>query len=366
MNIIIMISSDVYEHYMIREILEEPEALKRTIDLEYDRIRNVVNEIAAENYEMVYITGSGTSYHAGLASQYALSNLAGLVSSALPASEFDRWVPKRISRRTLLIAISQSGESSDVLEAADAALKRKIPILAVTNTPGSSLSEKAEFHIFPRSGRENAIPATKTYVTQLLSLFMFSIELAAKNVGDDELLDLRNRLYMAPQAVEHTLKSLIPKIKEASRRFKDLDVVFLLGSGANYATALEGALKLKEACNIFSEGFATREFLHGPLRLVDEHTLVIMIAAPDEVESLVELSRSLKGFGASTILVSESTRRTKLLTREVDEVFTVSSGMPLIFSPLLYILPLQVFTYYSSIFRGFNPDRPEKLKKVVK
>ena len=351
---------------MLREILEEPEALRRTIDLERDRIRSVANRVVAENYEMIYITGSGTSYHAGLASQYALSNLSGLMASTLPASEFNRWVPRRISRRTLLIAISQSGESSDILEAADAASERGIPILAVTNTPGSSLAEKADFQIFPRSGRENAVPATKTYVTQLMSLFMFSLEIATRRVGNDELSDFRERLYLAPQAAECTLKSLISKVKEASVRFKDLNAIFLLGSGSNYATALEGALKLKETCNVFSEGFATREFLHGPLRLVNEDTLVIMMAAPDEIESIVELNRSLKGFGAFTMLISEETPRATRISSEMDEIFTVSSGMPRIFSPLLYILPLQIFAYYSSVFRGFNPDRPEKLRKVVR
>ncbi|RLG95973.1 hypothetical protein DRO37_00715 [Candidatus Bathyarchaeota archaeon] len=359
-------SSNIYEHYMLREILEEPGALRRTIDLERGRIRSVANRVVAENYEMIYITGSGTSYHAGLASQYALSNLSGLTASTLPASEFDRWVPRRFSRRTLLIAISQSGESSDILEAADAASERGIPILAVTNTPGSSLAEKADFQIFPRSGRENAVPATKTYVTQLMSLFMLSLELAMRRVGNDELSDFRERLYMAPQAAECTLKSLISKVREASRRFKDLNVIFLLGSGSNFATALEGALKLKETCNVFSEGFATGEFLHGPLRLVNEGTLVIMMATPDEIESIVELNRSLKGFGAFTMLISEGTPKVTRLSNEVDEIFTVSSGMPRIFSPLLYVLPLQVFAYYSSVIRGFNPDRPEKLRKVVR
>jgi len=178
---------------MLREIFEEPEALRRTINLEQDRIERIASEVNSEKYEILYITGSGTSYHAGLASQYALSKLAGLMATALPASEFNRWVPLKISRKTLLMAISQSGESSDVLEAVEAASQRGISLLAVTNTFNSTLARKANYCIFPRSGRELAIPATKTYVTQLMAIFMFSVSLALRNTGINELEEIEKR-----------------------------------------------------------------------------------------------------------------------------------------------------------------------------
>jgi len=350
---------------MLREIFEEPEVLRRTINLEQDRIRRIASKINVENYEIIYITGSGTSYHAGLASQYALSNLTGLVATTIPASEFHRWIPSKILRKTLLMAISQSGESSDVLEAAEAASQRGISLLAITNTLDSPLAKMADYCIFPRSGKELAIPATKTYVAQLMSIFMFSIDLALSR-GNNEFAQMRNSLYKAPKAFEETLNSLRSQIQRAAERFKDKSAIFLLGSGPNYATALEGALKLKETCRIFAEGFATREFLHGPMRLVDERTLMIIMAPSDEVEDAIRLGGSLRNFGASVIFISEESCNATRLTEGSDETFLVSSGLPKVFSPLLYVLPLQLFAYYTSISKGLNPDKPEKLTKVVK
>jgi len=139
-----------------------------------------------------------------------------------------------------------------------------------------------------------------------------------------------------------------------------------LGSGSNYATALEGALKLKETCRIFAEGFATREFLHGPMRLVDERSLMIILASPDEIEESIRLGNSLRGFGASVIFISEESRNAARLSESSDETFLVSSGLHRVFSPILYVLPLQLFAYYTSLAKGLNPDKPEKLTKVVK
>jgi len=351
---------------MLKEILEEPDALRRTINLEEDRIRRIASAISSENYEIFYITGSGTSYHAGLASQYALSNLTGIMATALPASEFHRWIPSKIFRKTLLMAISQSGESSDVLEAAEIASQRGISLLAVTNTLGSTLARKADFCIFPRSGKEFAIPATKTYVTQLMSIFMFSVNLALTNRENGEFEQMKDSLHKAPNILEDTLKSLRSQVQEAAERFKDKSAIFLLGSGPNYATALEGALKLKEACRIFAEGFASREFLHGPMRLVDERTLMIIMASSDEIEDAIRLGDSLKSFGAPVIFIAEESSKTMLLAQGSDEIFLVSSGLPKVFSPLLYVVPLQIFAYYISVAKGLNPDKPEKLKKVVK
>ena len=355
-----------YPHYMLKEIFEEPEVLRNTIRLERDRLRELSSKIISEDYDMIYITGSGTSYHAGLASQYALSNLAKIIASTLPASEFHQWIPSEISRKILLMAISQSGESSDVIRAADVALQRGIELLAVTNTSDSTLAKKANFCIFPRSGKELAIPATKTYVAQLMAMYMFSVSLALERGKNHEISEMEERLYEAPRIVEYALESLKSKVQETADKFKDKNAVFLLGSGPNYVTALEGALKLKETCKIFSEGFATREFLHGPIRLVDEGTIVVMISSPDEVEDTVKLSRSFKRFGASVILISEKGHKVEQLVDDVDEAFLLPEGMPQPFSPLPYVLPLQLFAYYTSVSKGLNPDKPEKLTKVVR
>jgi len=355
-----------FAHHMLKEIFEEPTVVRKTTEGEVERTRQVAQEIKSKGYEIVYITGSGTSYHAGMASQYALSNLTDLMTSIIPASEFQRWVPARFQKKVLLMAISQSGESLDVLEAVEVALKRNMDVLAVTNTAGSSLARKSKYLIRPRSHREVAIPATKTYVTQLASIFMLSVELAHPPTATEEIIYLKEGLNKAPLLLEQTLRSLGTQIRDLAKSHLRKNFIFLLGSGPNYATALEAALKLKETCTIFAEGFAAREFLHGPLRLVDERTLVVLIASPDEIDVCLGLSKSLRSFGAPVIFVSESSPNSARLSEYSDDVILVPAGLPKVFSPMLYIVPLQLFAYYSSVFRGLNPDKPEKLTKVVK
>ena len=355
-----------FAHHMIKEIFEEPSVVRRTIEEERERTRKIAQEISSSGFDMIYIAGSGTSYHAGLASQYALSNLTNLLTSIIPASEFQSWIPTKIPRKVLLMAISQSGESSDVLEAAEAALDRGMTLLAVTNTPGSRLAEMSHYCLLPKSGKELAIPATKTYVTTLMSIFMLSVELARGTVNAEELGQIRDMLYRAPRSLEETLRALNGRIRDIAQRYRDTNLLFLLGGGPNYATALEGALKLKETCTIFAEGFATREFLHGPMRLVDERTLVIMMVPPDEIDVYLSLSNSLRGFGAPVIMISEEREGSDVLSDSSDEVVLVPPGLPKVFSPILYIIPLQLFAYHSAVSRGLNPDRPEKLTKVVK
>jgi len=361
-----VVSMKKNRHYMLREILEEPIVVRITIEAEADITRKIAQAVKSEGYEMFYITGSGTSYHAGLVSQYALSKLTNLSTSILPASEFQRWVPLRIPKKVLLMAISQSGESSDVIEAAEAAVNRGMTLLAVTNTPESRLAKMSNHHLLPRSGKEKAVPATKTYVTQLMSIFMFSVELAEGYLDADELYRIRKGLYEAPRLLELTLELLNPQIQKVAEKYKQKNVIFILGSGPNYATALEAALKLKETCMVFAEGFATREFLHGPMRLVDERTLIIMLVSPNEVGTELEVCKSLRSFGASVILISEQDISSPNLFEIADDVILVPRGLPDVFSPLLYVVPIQLLAYYSSVLRGLNPDKPEKLTKVVK
>jgi glucosamine--fructose-6-phosphate aminotransferase (isomerizing) len=351
---------------MVREILEEPSALRKTISEEEGNIKKVAFEIEAKKYDIVYITGSGTSYHAGLASQYALSSLTDLIVSAIPASEFQRWIPAVVTRKALLMAISQSGESTDVVNAAKAALKRGIDLLAVTNTSESTLASLANYVISPKSGREIAVPATKTYVTQLMAIFMLSLEIATLREQKSKIDSVKRELYNVPQAIEKIFKSSRENIRKAAEKYKDKNPIFILGSGPNYATALEAALKLKETCMVFAEGFAAREFLHGPIRLVDEKTLMILISPSDEVEEYADLSKRFKGFGANVISILEETEGSRPLMEASDGFIPIPAGFSKIFSPILFIVPIQLFTYYVSVFRGLNPDNPEKLVKVVK
>ncbi|RLI34276.1 hypothetical protein DRO55_06695 [Candidatus Bathyarchaeota archaeon] len=352
-----------YTHHMIREILEEPKVVQETITRESENARKIAEEINSEDFDIMYITGSGTSYHAGLASQYALSNLAQIVTSLIPASEFHRWIPQRISRKSLLMAISQSGESTDVLRAVRYGIDRGMKVLGITNTPGSTLARLSDYHLTPRSGKELAVPATKSYIAQLIAIFMLSLELARTNLNADEWEELRKTLNNTPNLLDEALRRLDEPIREVADKYADKNLFFILGSGPNYATALEGALKLKETCNVFAEGFATREFLHGPMRLVDDRTPIIMLTYKDEADESLSLIRGFKGFGAPIISIGEEHAELHILS---DSFLQLPTGLPKVFSPILYVIPLQLLTYHISVRRGLNPDKPERLRKVVK
>jgi len=327
-------------------------------------IQDIVDEIQYKNYEMVYITGSGTSYHAGLAGQYALSTLTRRITSLIPASELPFWIPSVITRKSLLITISQSGESSDVLAAVKAALNRKIDVLAITNSPGSSLMKISHYTLLTRAGEELAITATKSYIAQLTAIFLLSLKLAStEEFVAEDLAQLRQKLFMAPDLTAKTINSINDQVRQLASMYGNKNFFFLLGSGPNYATALEGALKLKEACNIFAEGFASREFLHGPIQLVDERTPILFIFSTDEIDGLSGLMETIRRFGAPLISISEKTNK---LEEASKKVVRIPEGFPKVFSPILYVIPLQLFAYYSSIVRNLNPDKPEKLTKVVK
>lgn len=351
---------------MIMEILEEPLMLRKTIAEEEENIREAAYKILSKQYDMIYVTGSGTSYHAGLASQYALSNLANLTVTAIPASEFQYWIPFNMLKKKLLIAISQSGESIDVINACRIALERGMEVIAVTNTPESTLAKMAAHAIFPRSGREIAVPATKSYITQLMAIFLLALEIAAIKRQSLYIEKIRDELYNIPKLIEKIFNFSMERIREKSEKYKDKNPIFILGSGPNYATALEAALKLKETCMVFAEGFAAREFLHGPIRLVDEKSLMILLSLADEVDGYVSLSRSFKGFNANILSVLEENEASKPLIEASDDFFPVPSILFKVFSPILFIVPIQLFTYYMAVFKGLNPDKPEKLVKVVR
>ena len=353
-----------FSHYMLQEIHEEPQIVQATLNRGLRETQNIVNIIRSKGYEMIYITGSGTSYHAGLAGQYALSTLTRFITSLIPASEFPFWIPPTIPRKTLLIAFSQSGESSDVLAAARAALNRKMDILAITNTPDSSLTRISHHTLLTGAGEERAVTATKSYVSQLIAIFMLSLGLAIKQeFGAEDSTQLRQKLLMAPNLILKTINSINDRMRQLADTYSNKNFFFLLGSGPNYATALEGALKLKEACNIFAEGFASREFLHGPIQLVNEKTPVLFTVPADEINGYLSLIESLRKFEAPVISISDKENKLKEVS---TKVICIPEGFPKVFSPILYVIPLQLFAYHSSVARGLNPDKPEKLTKVVK
>ena len=344
-----------FNHKMLQEIREEPQAVKNTLTQGIQTVKKISEKIRTSGTEFLYLTGSGTSYHAGLACHYTLFSQDIISSSLIPASEFSQWIPDKVTRKSMLLAISQSGESFDVLQAVSTAQGRGIKVIALTNTANSTLSQKSRYPLITRAGKEQAVTATKSYVSQLALLYLFSLELASRT----RLESLTRQLLEAPNLINETIRSTDKLMHEIAEKHSEARFFFILGSGADYPSALETALKLKESCNIYAEGFANREFLHGPIQLVNEKTPVI-IFDNGKSEEMIGVIRSLKRFKAPVIAVSRSPE----VIEAVDDYVSVPR-YPEILSPLLDIVPIQLFAYYSSVARGLNPDSPEKLSKVV-
>jgi glucosamine--fructose-6-phosphate aminotransferase (isomerizing) len=352
-------------HHMLLEIREEPVALRETLNAASSPCRKIASELAAEELGLIYFSGSGTSYHAALAGHYLMSSLTSKQTNSIPASEFDSWVRAPPDTRNVLFAISQSGESVDVLSAVSTAKRMGIRSVAVTNTPGSTLSKVADFEVVTRAGPEKALAATKSFLSCLALTYLLSLEIidACGFLANtrEALSTLRSELVNSPRIVQETLSGCEDQARNLANRFEHSSVFFLLGRGANYATALEGALKLKETCNVMAEGHAAREFLHGPLQLVDETTPVVVISTTGDYESLEPLSGSFRRLGAPILHVSEVE-----IARNQEEQLHVTRGLSEVLSPLAFIVPIQLFAYYSAVSRGLNPDKPTKLTKVVR
>lgn len=349
---------------MIREIYEEPKAIERTLTETFDEAKQIVKQLNPRKLRMVYFTGSGTSYHACLAANYALLTLTNLFASTIPASEFSSWMRQTQSEDTVLIAVSQSGESTDVLDALKSAHHSGMRAVGITNTPRSSLVKTASLGIVSMAGEEKAVTATKSFTATLAAAYALVLELAAAmGLPTKNYEELATELKKTSSQVQKTLQICGGTVQALAGEFKDREFFFILGSGANYPTALEGALKLKESCNLYAEGFATREFLHGPMQLVDNRTPVFILHSQKEAEQTQLLAESFMRFGAPTVMIGPKGERSIPASMLGLDVAPATLE---VFSPLVYVVPLQLYAYHSSVIRGLNPDRPVKLRKVVK
>jgi glucosamine--fructose-6-phosphate aminotransferase (isomerizing) len=360
-------SRDNYSYKMLKEIHEQPQAIMRTLQKSTPEAKEFAELYPLKDFDLIYITGSGTSYHAGLAGQYAMAAITRTFMSVIPSSEFRYWVPHSTGKKSMVFAISQSGESSDVLSAANAARDNGSTLIAITNTPGSSLTRLAHFTVHTYAGVEEAVTATKTYTSQLAAMFTIAFAHAEKDeASDDKTLSRLNRTITdVPRYLEEAISLCEPQVQGLADKLKSSRFIFLLGSGPNYATSLEGALKLKEAAEVFAEGFATREFIHGPMQLISEGTPIIVFLSHSEAQE--ESLRSIINFqklGAHIIGVTCQEEKQEF-EDHLFECVKSRTEIEDIFTPITYIVPIQLLAYNLAIKKGLNPDKPEKLKKVV-
>ncbi len=358
----------VEEHFTIREIREQPQAVRNTIE-DKEQFRRAGEEVAKEKYVRIFITGCGTSYHAGIAACYALSGLAKIPTLPMLASEAPFTLSGLMGSGSLLIAISQSGETTDTLRAVRKAKDTGADILGVTNFSESTLAKESKYLVLTKAGEEKSVLATKTYNAQLAALYAFSIEYSkALGAIDDETAErLWRELNRAPDLIEKVLKTSEEVSKKASKVTKLVRDAFVLGLDVTYPTALEAALKLKEGAGIHSEAFPALEFRHGPISLVDAASLIVALYPPmdrkDVHEALHKVVKECRDAGATIYAVAIEGDEA---AREVADFIVEVPSFEGLFLSMLYVVPCQTLTYYTAIAKGLNPDKPRRLVKVVR
>ncbi|ASA77588.1 glutamine--fructose-6-phosphate transaminase (isomerizing) [Thermococcus sp. 5-4] len=349
-----------YPHFMLKEIHEQPKAIRDALHGNAEIIHSVAEEIA--KYDRIFIVAMGTSYHAGLVGKYLFQRLARKVPIVEDASEFRYELEDVIDENTLVIAITQSGETADTLAAMKLAKRKGAKVLAIVNVVGSMATRIADFTLYTHAGPEIGVAATKTYTTQLTVLTMLALELARVLGTADQgyLEELEMGLKAVPELVESVLKHET-SLRELAEGLKNKRDFFYIGRGISVPTALEGALKLKEISYIHAEGLSAGELKHGPLALLEDGVPVVAIAPSgrtfDKVVSNIEES---KARGAYIISVGD---RAELM--RVSDVFLEMPRMDELLTPIVYVVPLQILAYHLAVLRGNDPDKPRNLAKSV-
>ena len=346
-----MAEKEGYNHFMIKEINEQAVAVKNTLT-QKENIEKIIKDF--DNIKRISFVACGTSYHASLLGKYLLESLTGIPTDVVLASEF-KYSAKTLKEDTLVIFISQSGETADSLKALDVANKTS-KTLGIVNVVGSSITRRAQYVIQTQAGPEIGVAATKTYVAQLTAIYL----LAALMAKNEKLL---KELKKVPEYIDEVLKD-IGLIKSMSKRYNYAKDFFYLGRGYSYPTALEGALKLKEISYIHGEGYAAGELKHGPLALIHEEIPVIVVIPPgDSHRKTMSNLEEVKSRGAHVLAFGSCDDEE--LKNKSEDVFCINPEVSELISPLVYIVPLQLLAYYITIEKGHDPDKPRNLAKCV-
>jgi len=349
-----------FEHFMLKEIFEEPQAIHDTL---LGRVAEPETDSFFKNgYTNIKLVACGTSYHAALVGKYVLEEIARVPTTAELASEY------RYSRapadRPIVILISQSGETADTLGACREANRRGCKTFAIVNVIGSSLAREASRTMLTRAGIEIGVAATKTFVAQLAALYLLAIRIGLERgtLGVEEANRLNEELRRLPRAVQAVLNEA-PYIEGLAQKYAKVRDMFFIGRHLGFPIAMEGALKLKEISYIHAEAYAAGELKHGPLALVGPETPVVAIAVRDSVyEKLLSNVREVDARGAPVLAIG--TEGDKELRKFVDDVVYVPATNPL-FAPVPVVVALQLFAYHVARVRGCSIDKPRNLAKSV-
>jgi len=336
-----------FDHYMLKEISEQVETIQRAAEQDREAVDLVVNSLKEANG--IFLVACGSSYHAALSASYVFSKLANLHINVVLASEFSNY-EHFLTEKTLIIAVSQSGETSDVLEAIKTAKKKNAKVISIVNVMGSSLHRSSDQTLLMNAGPEICVLSTKTYTSQiaLLNLLAYAFVDKFEN-GKRELKFLWNAIYNL------TSESTRNHIKVLAEKLKDKNHIFTIGRGLQYPTALEAALKLKEVSYIHAEGFSGGELKHGTIALIEEGTPCIVFVSKENEREILSNAMEIKSRGGFIVGVAEK-------NNEVFDFFikVPDSGN---LNPICQIIPMQILAYHLAVLRGCDPDHPRNLAK---
>lgn len=360
-----------YDHFMLKEIFEQPKALRDTMAgrlakddsyVELPELKLTKEELAG--IKRIYITACGTAYHAGMVGKYIIERLARIPVEVDVASEF-RYRAPLVDDQTLALVVSQSGETLDTLAALKEAKKLGAPTIAVTNVVGSSIAREADCVLYTWAGPEIAVASTKAYTTQLVAMAMIGLQLATLRgtITQEETKALVHALRQLPQQAQEILDNIIEPIKEFADEFKTKEDVFFIGRSLDYAVALEGQLKLKEISYIHAEAYAAGELKHGTLALIVEDIPVIALATQMDVyEKMLSNIKEVKARDAKVIGIGF--KDDCELAKYVDHVLFIPETHKVL-APVLAVIPLQLLAYYAAVARDCDVDKPRNLAKSV-
>lgn len=364
------IEKNGYDHFMLKEIFEQPRSIRDTFR---GRLNIEANEIKLGglyqvkerlvNAKRIIIVACGTSWHAGLVGEYLLEDLARIQVEVDYASEF-RYRNPLISEEDIVIAISQSGETADTLAAIQLAKDSGALVLGICNVVGSSISRETNHGVYTHAGPEIGVASTKAFTAQVTVLTMMAMMIAKSKglIGEDRFADMLRSLEMIPEKIENILKQN-DKLKAIADIYKGVNNALYLGRGVSYPVALEGALKLKEISYIHAEGYPAAEMKHGPIALIDENMPVVVIATKDSsYDKIVSNVQEVKA--RNGVVIAIVTEGDDMIVKMADHVIEIPDTDPA-FVSLLSSIPLQLIAYHIAVMRNCNVDQPRNLAKSV-
>ena len=357
-----------YEHFMMKEMCEEPKVVKETINprivdnnISLDEIS--ITKETLKDIDKIYIVACGTAYHAGIVGKYILEDIAKIPVEVDVASEF-RYRNPLITDKNLVIIISQSGETIDTLFALREAKKKGARILSIVNVIGSSIARESDDILYTWAGPEIAVASTKAYNTQLSAIYLLALDFAKKKetISNSDYNRYIKELKKIPDMIEKALESK-DEIQKFVGSHYNAKNIFFIGRGLDYALSMEGSLKLKEISYIHSEAYAGGELKHGTIALIEKGTLVVCPMTQDNLkEKMISNIREVKARGAIVISVTQEKNK------DVEEVSDIVINIPNVdsfFSPIVAVTPLQLFAYYMAVAKGCDVDKPRNLAKSV-